>query len=817
MKPGHNTFMLSVRLFGSPHFAYGGEVLRVRGKTRLLLAYLAHLGRETARSELMRLFWPSGRPHNLRQALGSLRRLPGAGEWLWDQGSGVHVKAKIDTAEFEGLVNTLSKQPLGSADHSAALALATAPFLPLDATELPDLEAWQQDERRRLSELLQRARRAQAAYCAQAGKVEDAELYLKALLNDDPSDEDAAQRLMSLYVQSGRRDQASAVYNALKRELKSLGSELHPRTTALLGTEQDYAELLAQARRLLPPELSPGSAALWSKVVGLPELEVAQWLSGAEHNSTELEAVPPLSPPLATLWQGRLAHWLSELNERPVGTPLHTFWALIAQHWQAAGRCDQAAQSLTRAAQQAQRIGAYAAARQHYTQALSLLDDEARLPLLSELAGLQELLADAPGLEQNAQALHAYAQRWQSDAALLTAHLSTATAKLLRGELSQADLSINAALGVVERLERANITVDLNLRCRLHLLRGNLRLRAGRYAEARAAYQAGLACQPPPELKVRFLGNLGAVYGQEERLVEARHTLEDALSLARSLGQLPSALGIVLNLAVTAEKLGDTTAAISGNQETLSLARELNHIPSLHMAYRNLATLHLRRGALGLAWNTAQDLQDLPIPDAAHAALPDLVLAEVEWHCGALGAARQRLEARLATVPAGQLDRIGQQVALHLGILSILQYQDQQPLLALLAQAEAASYQELLVEGRLDAALFLTAPEQIRRHLEALSQFNTSGQLARTPNRLARLELIRCQLAWREQRPVKRSVLRRLAREPFLYALHAARLLNRLEGSTQTWQLYLKAAARAGQGLPPTLRRALVKQLSPEK
>lgn len=783
--------MLSAQLLGVPRFSYLGTPLVLSEKVRLILAYLAYQGSPVPRQDLLRPLWPDGKPHNLRQTLANLRKLPGADVWLLDDGKTVQVLAQTDTAAFLRLAED---------DPAGALALLRGEFLEVDLSAYPDLELWRSEERTHFHGLIQSVRRRQAAVCAEQGDREGAREQWDAVLRADPLDEDAAQRLMALHLQAGRREQATAVYAQLRGELLRMGMQPHPRTAAMLGLERDYPELLAQARMLLSAELRPGSPALWSRVMGLPELEVAHWMT------LHFPAVPPVASPLAVLWHTRLAQHLPELDERPVGMPRYRFLYLIAQHWRQAGRSREAAHHFHEAAREAHRVGANDAALDALNLALQHSDDEDRLELLTRQAGVLELLGQAQGMLSVSGELREYAGRWQSDLALLGAEVSAAGAWLRLGDTLQMEAHTAAAEHVLERLNRAGVNLAPALRGRVYSLRGALHLRSGNLVQAAKSYHAGLAYPVPPDLRVRLLTNLGTVYGLQGELRESLRTLEDCVSVARDHGDLNVLAAVLVNLGTTAERLGLSERAVQSYQEGVALAKRLGMTPTMQAAYRNLASLHLRLGRLGHAWNTAAELLHEAELAPDQRLLIDLLLAEVEWSCGQPHAAHLRLQA-YPPPEAESTDRNALLLRAYRGILALIQGQGANEVLTVVQQARDAGHQDLVWDVALDALLYLPEPADMRALLDWLGTVPPETPAFKVRRRLA--ELLLCA---RLGETVNPDELLRLSEQSITHRLFAARLLCQLHRTPAHEEQLGGVLMEQAQALPKGLRESFLEQ-----
>src|SRR5690606_22525112 len=138
------TARLGARLLGRASFAFEGRevVLRSR-KAAAMLAYLCLRPAGATRDVLAETFWALGKLASVRQALYELRKLPGADEWLSDEGDLIRVFANTDVDAFVEAVS--------SGDSATALALYGGELLEGDlGLEHPPFQEWLASARARL-------------------------------------------------------------------------------------------------------------------------------------------------------------------------------------------------------------------------------------------------------------------------------------------------------------------------------------------------------------------------------------------------------------------------------------------------------------------------------------------------------------------------------------------------------------------------------------------------------------------------------------------------------------------------------------------
>lgn len=788
--------MLSAQLFGQPSFSYQGIPVHLRGKTALLVAYLAYVQKPVARQELLHLLWPAGKTHNLRQSLAALRQQPGAAQWLNDTATTIQIYATTDIKTFRLLANE---------NTAEALEIAEGKLLDANLSDCPDLEQWCEQERIHLSQFRQTARRMLATKSLKMGHYLQAKACLQDLLCDDPLDEDATQQLMELHLQKGEQDQAAEVYGQLKRELAALGTQPHPQTTALLGLERDYPELLAQARALLPKELGPGSAALWSRVVGLPEQEVAQWLT------VNVPAVAPPPQPLAMLWHNRLATTLIELDERPVGVSQYQFLLLIAEQWEKAKRKPEAGKAFTEAGKEALRIGQNKMALAAYERALECTEAEHQLELLTKKANLLETLGQFDELLKLSKTLSDYSKKWENNLALLTSLITQGIVLIQRNKIKAMAKVSSEADKVLKQLKREKIHVDPTLRSQVHSMSGIVLLKTGELHKAQAAFRKGLAYASSDDLRLHLMINLGKTYTLQGKLQEALRTQENCLSLAREAGNIELLAQLLIDVGDIAEKLGHFDKAAHFYQEGSSLASQLGMSSVVQMAYRNSAALYLRQGQFGHAWKIAEHICEHEQLAPDHKYFSHVLLAEIEWLCGDFQAAKQRIH-RLQSLEETQQDPPTERLVMLLNcceaILDVLLDQNSLKAQKILQEIHDAGHTDMVWNAGLDVLIFQQNPIDMRRLLDWLGE-----PPAEYPEIFLRFELVHILLAWREDQDIDTQPLYELSQQFFIYSTYAARLLHQIEKTEQTQQNLQNLAVRQSQELPRKLKLHFLEQI----
>lgn len=220
---------LTLRLLGDVKPGWQGRPLGLTAPRLLaLLAYL-HLHGPTPREELAHLFWPGRGAAHVRQALYTLRALPGAGEWLVD-GPEVAVHAHSDLQEvWQHLGRQQSAPALELLHPSARLLGGIFNGASADFGEWLDEQQGALD-RAHLNALLDHA----GALEKQAGRDEARECLRRAL-ELYPLDERPTRALMALESAAGRVAEALEAFEHCRLTLRrELDAEPQSETLALL-------------------------------------------------------------------------------------------------------------------------------------------------------------------------------------------------------------------------------------------------------------------------------------------------------------------------------------------------------------------------------------------------------------------------------------------------------------------------------------------------------------------------------------------------------------------------------------------------------
>lgn len=204
-----------LRLLGSPQLEHGDAIddLPV-DKPASLLYYLAVRGDWVRRGEFAYLYRPDAPEEvalaNVRVLLHRAKLIAKGG--LEVERSRVRYLINTDVADFHRLA--------ADGDLQAALALHRGPFLAgVSVSESPGYDTWLELERADLAHAWRAAALREGARLELAGEFGAAAERLKAVLTGDPLDEEALQNYLRVLFAAGRRSEARAAFDELRRTL----------------------------------------------------------------------------------------------------------------------------------------------------------------------------------------------------------------------------------------------------------------------------------------------------------------------------------------------------------------------------------------------------------------------------------------------------------------------------------------------------------------------------------------------------------------------------------------------------------------------
>src|SRR4051794_17232841 len=241
-----------------------------RAKTLVKLLALAP-ERRLHREQVVELLWPSGTPSGLHQVLYTARRALGGEQLTLHDDvvalAGGSLWVDVDAFEHAAAAARGARDP---AAYREALELHTGELLPEDR-----YEDWTEARRESVREL-------HLALLVELGELQDDGAAIETLhraVVEDPLHEVAHRALMRRFAGAGRRQQALAQYQHLRRALRSeLAADPDPESRRL------YRDILAAERQPDPEPVVPGSRLPHelTSFVGR-ERELAQLAGALEH------------------------------------------------------------------------------------------------------------------------------------------------------------------------------------------------------------------------------------------------------------------------------------------------------------------------------------------------------------------------------------------------------------------------------------------------------------------------------------------------------------------------------------------------------
>jgi DNA-binding SARP family transcriptional activator/tetratricopeptide (TPR) repeat protein len=698
---------LEAKLFGIPEVRVLGEPLEVAGKTLGLL--YAMLISPLSRAEATSLLWGDDAAQSLRQALVVLRKLPHAKDWLLDHET-LAVQADTDLLRFEAA--------LAAQDSARAIELGSKTLLEGIQLKSGAFMEWLNAKRSQHECGLAAALRQEIARLEQS-HAQLALGYALKLLELDPLDEPALQIALRLEVQLGQRESAQTRLGQFRRLLKTeLGSEPLPETLELLG-QNNLAQRFARAQSLAPTQTD---VAFWAEVLGVGALELAE----LEQGTTTGEIPEKLRLHLEKQIAQTLEKRFDALHPRA-----YVQAAQIAQHFQKALEPRAGLPWWMQAGQLALKVAALPDSQAAYFAALWIAEDEIpRRDCLIALGNLGEAKNELALMHSVALELQRLGTVLQDDLTLFHAQHRLA-AWAIRS--AQANLALDAATKAIQIASRIQ---HPEMQAMAYGSLGTAHMALGQLLQAKEALLLVLPTENP-QLRLRAFANLGSVAGMLGQLEESVLYLESALTIARSLQNLPTVGMILYNLGASAEKLANLKSAETHFREAVEIASRLSNPAMLLQSTLALAQIHAARGHWGESFNTACEALELAenLP-----ALPQvqMLLGELELRFGRFEAAKHLLELAQTGFEAANNQRLQLSAAANLALVNLqLGELPESAVQAALESLRQAGHQDQFDHIRLEYALLGSDKKQLAWALEGLDDSRLSVRVARA--RLAKL------------------------------------------------------------------------------
>ncbi|MFO7544875.1 MAG: BTAD domain-containing putative transcriptional regulator [Trueperaceae bacterium] len=620
---------LNVRLLGEVAFTWyanedGGIDVPVAPASRKGTAVLVFLAMQAAgarREALAELLWGVGKLASVRQALYEIRKLPGAGAWLVDDGDVVRISAATDVERFQ--------RALEGGDGEGAVAAYGGPFLGAS----PDLVTsayhdWWQSERARLEAGFVQALRAEVERLAGAERWVGAQELVERWLALDPFDEAAHRAAIRMAHASGDLESAREAFrrchDMLRREFGAGPSDA---TRALMDAIERSAptEPPAALRVLTPTQMRLVQAlAVAGGALGIEEIsavldrssfDVATDLESLERAGL-LDAHLSVSPAhqgavrasmteaTRRLLHGRTAAQLRAHESSGAGSGVDD--GVVGLHLLAAGKPAEAAPRFVMAARKQVERADLDAATLWSFRALWAMPamDATRLEACLLLEGLASQRGAAELQDDALLEAERLAWEMQADRSLAEVRMRRSRQRLRQGRVGE---GLDLALEALEIALRLN---DGALASRARNAVGAAHYFAGDLDGAATSFGQNVDADDAVE-RYRARNNLGSLAAIRGRIEEAYGHFEAALTLARATGQHVDIAATLNNLAATADRLGDYARAVKHFREGIALARR-NAAPEREgQLLANLAAVYARQGQFGPAWNTAVEVEEI--------------------------------------------------------------------------------------------------------------------------------------------------------------------------------------------------------------
>ena len=237
---------LILRLLGGLTIELDREIItsQIPTKSAILLAYIAQEQKVCERDTIATRFWQNSTPKqalsNLRTVLSHLRHHIKPYLTVTSKTIALNETADIwvDSVMLHHQLTDLASQPLSDNNLKQLqqiLKLYQGPFLEsVFVRNTPAFDRWAEAWRHKLHQLVLKSRQNLLSYHQQQGNHKAAIQHAHALLQDEPTHEQAHHQLMILLARQGQTDAALAQYQSYKQILaEELSVEPNPATAAL--------------------------------------------------------------------------------------------------------------------------------------------------------------------------------------------------------------------------------------------------------------------------------------------------------------------------------------------------------------------------------------------------------------------------------------------------------------------------------------------------------------------------------------------------------------------------------------------------------
>jgi tetratricopeptide (TPR) repeat protein len=317
-----------------------------------------------------------------------------------------------------------------------------------------------------------------------------------------------------------------------------------------------------------------------------------------------------------SVYHGRVAQWLEETSaERP-----SEYYALIAGHYELAGRSGRAAEYLRRSAAELNLMGAYRDAISTYERALTLCAEDDlrnRAEILVGTGNAARQMGDFPQASARLYEGLTMAQEMGDTATEIAALNWLGLSVRVQGDNDEADRYLNRALELArETGDRPGLALSLyNL--------GDVAFRRGQADEAERCGSESLAIyedlgdRQGMAFALRVCGFAATLTGDYAQAVEFH---QHSLAIYREIGDMWGLAACRINIGEAYRNLGDFETAASHLEESLAIAGETGARYELAVCHNNLGHVYQGTGDfekseeyLALALGEAMSMGVIPI------------------------------------------------------------------------------------------------------------------------------------------------------------------------------------------------------------
>jgi len=317
------------------------------------------------------------------------------------------------------------------------------------------------------------------------------------------------------------------------------------------------------------------------------------------------------------------------------------YFGLIAEHYERAGDTGNAIQYLRRAAEDAERSYANAAALEYVGRALAIVptgDHATRFSLLATKVVIYYRTGRRSEQAENVALLEEDAEALDDDALRARAAGARASLALVLGDYPVAAAAAARAVAWAEGAGHPAAALSARINW------GRALQFQGDYAGAQVHVELSLVLARDVgnrSVEATTLGQLGILATQRGRYGDARIYYREALEVARAIGHRSLESGMINNLGETEQQLGNYDAALALFQAGRRLCAEIDERYADSYLLSNMSISAFRRGdsAAAIAWSTqamqlAEQLKDRDLQAIlnsvrghAHVALDELAEA----------------------------------------------------------------------------------------------------------------------------------------------------------------------------------------------